>query len=82
MVAAPSTIPKKSGDCIKNDKRDAKSWPGCIVPVNSLSYCHGPISSAGCATGIHRCRTRDHGTRQPAHRSRFNSSCLVGDWAL
>ena len=34
MVVAPSLIPKKPGDRVKTNRRDAEAWPSCCAPAS------------------------------------------------
>ena len=43
VVAAPSKIPRASGDRVKTDRRDAELWSGCCWQAScTRSGCPGP----------------------------------------
>ena len=57
VVVNPSSMPKRSGDRIKTDRRDGDAWPGCIARASSRRSTYRPPTMKRCAIWHVRART-------------------------
>jgi len=58
VVVNPSSMPKRSGDRIKTDRRMATPWPGCIARASSPRSTFRRLRMKPCVISCARGKTR------------------------